>query len=145
MMYMFGVGKAAGRGKLGDEEKPHDLYSSCGVHFTEGASCTGRVTACLTVAGEYHRYVLLGGWTGGGAALGHNERHFNSHQLIFALGTERLHCLAAAEQLHVTQVNFRRQTGRAMADAVRRRPLTGRSGFQPAPVHVKFLVDKVAL
>jgi hypothetical protein len=35
--------------------------------------------------------------------------------------------------------------GRAMAQAVSRRPLTAGPGFDPRPVHVGFVVDKVAL
>jgi hypothetical protein len=35
--------------------------------------------------------------------------------------------------------------GRAMAQAVSRRPLTAEAGFDPGSAHVRFVVDKVAL
>jgi hypothetical protein len=40
---------------------------------------------------------------------------------------------------------FKFGTSRAMAQAVSRRPLPRRPGFDPGSVHLRFVVDKVAL
>ena len=43
------------------------------------------------------------------------------------------------------QRGLRRKSGRAMAQAVSRRPLKAEARFDPGSIHVGFVVDKVAL
>jgi hypothetical protein len=49
------------------------------------------------------------------------------------------------QAMQVLQIRKITQKGRAMAQAVSRRPLTSGPGFDPGSVHVGFVADKVAL